>query len=692
MDQRVSQALSPNPLLQDWDTPYGLPPFDAIRTDHFVPALRAAMQANRDELDAIATQAEAPSFDNTIAAFDRCARQLARIESVFYNLASSQTSPELQAVQREMAAPLSAHYSAVFMHAGLFQRVDALHAQRESLALTPEQLRLLQRTHLDFVRSGAKLAPQAQARYAQVMEKLAELTTQFAQNVLHDEASYQLPLQGEADLAGLPAFLRDAARQAASERGVADGHVITLSRSLIVPFLTFSERRDLRETAWRAWVGRGEHAGEHDNRPVARAILELRSEQAALHGQASYADYALTDTMAGTRAAVYRLLDDVWPRALAAVQREREELQQIPGAADQPIEAWDWRYRAEKVRQQRYALDDAQIKPYFPLPRVVQAAFDCASRLFGLRFTAREDLPVYHPDVKAYEVRNAAGAVVAIFLQDNFARATKRSGAWMSTLRLQSRNEPGGATAIPVVLNNNNFAKGAPGAPTLLSLEDARTLFHEFGHGLHGMLSDVTYERLSGTQVLKDFVELPSQLYEHWITEPEVLKAHARHWQTDEPIPDALIERMHAARRFNQGYETVRYCASTYADMAVHSLPREQLPADISAWEAAEMQRRGLPDGVGMNHRLVHFQHLFSSSGYAAGYYVYLWAEVLDADGFEAFKEAGNAFDPAVAERLRRYVYASGNSLEPGAAYAAFRGRGPEVEPLLRKRGLLEPA
>ena len=692
MDQRVSQALSPNPLLKDWDTPYGLPPFDAIRTDHFVPALRAAMKANRDELDAIAAQAEPPSFDNTIAAFDRCARQLARIESVFYNLSSSQTSPELQAVQREMAAPLSAHYSAVFMHAGLFKRVDALHTQRASLALTPEQLRLLERTHLDFVRSGAKLAPAAQARYAQVMEQLAELTTLFAQNVLHDEASYQLVLQGEADLAGLPGFLRDAARQAASERGLADGHAITLSRSLIVPFLTFSERRDLRETAWRAWVGRGEHDGEHDNRPVARKILELRSEQAALHGHASYADYALTDTMAGTRAAVYRLLDDVWPRALAAVQREREELQQIPGAADQSIEAWDWRYWAEKVRQQRYALDDAQIKPYFPLPRVVQAAFDCASRLFGLRFTLREDLPVYHPDVKAYEVRNAAGAVVAIFLQDNFARATKRSGAWMSTLRLQSRNEPGGARAIPVVLNNNNFAKGAPGAPTLLSLEDARTLFHEFGHGLHGMLSDVTYERLSGTQVLKDFVELPSQLYEHWITEPEVLKAHARHWQTDEPIPDALIERMHAARRFNQGYETVRYCASTYADMAVHSLPREQLPADISAWEAEEMQRRGLPDGVGMNHRLVHFQHLFSSSGYAAGYYVYLWAEVLDADGFEAFSEAGNPFDPKVAERLRRYVYASGNSLEPGAAYAAFRGRGPQVEPLLRKRGLLEPA
>lgn len=707
MDQRVTTPIAANPLLQDWDTPHALPPFGRFLPEHFAPALREAMQRHRDELDTIARDGEPPSFDNTVAAFDRCARLLGRIESVFYNLTASQTSPELQAVQRELAAPLAAHYNAVYMHAALFARVDALHAQRETLALTPEQRRLLERTHLDFVRAGAKLAPQAQARYAQVMEALAEATTQFGQNVLHDEASWQLRLQGEADLAGLPDFVRDAARQAALERGVAggadgadgadgdSGHVITLSRSLIVPFLTFSERRDLREQAWRAWVTRGEHGGAHDNRPVARRILELRSEQAALHGHGCYADYALADTMAGTRAAVYRLLDEVWPRALAAVQRERAELQQLMrdhGAADQTLEAWDWRYWAEKVRQQRYALDDAQIKPYFSLPRVVQAAFDCAQRLFGLRFTPRDDLPVYHPDVKAYEVSDAAGRVVAVFLQDNFARPAKRSGAWMSTLRTQSRNEPGGGSAIAVVLNNNNFAKGAPGAPTLLSLEDARTLFHEFGHGLHGMLSDVSYERLSGTNVLKDFVELPSQLFEHWISEPQVLKQHARHWQTDAPIPDVLIERMHAARRFNQGYETVRYCASSYADMAVHSLAREQIPADLSAWEADELQRRGLPEGVGMNHRLVHFQHLFSGAGYAAGYYVYLWAEVLDADGYEAFTEAGGPFDPQVAERLRRCIYASGNSVEPGAAYAAFRGRAPTVEPLLRKRGLLEPA
>jgi peptidyl-dipeptidase Dcp len=525
------------------------------------------------------------------------------------------------------------------------------------------------------------------------------LTTRFAQNVLHDETSFQLRLEGEADLAGLPDYVRDAARQAAADRGHASGWVITLSRSLIVPFLTFSQRRDLREQAWRAWVGRGEQAGEHDNREVARSILRLRNEQARLHGHASYADFALADTMAGNHAAVQKLLGDVWPRALAAVQREREALEGAMAAAGQShaIEAWDWRFWAEKVRVARYALDDAEIKPYFQLERMVAAAFDCATRLFGLAFRHRADLPVYHPDVRAYEVLDAAGTVIGVFLQDNFARPSKRSGAWMSSLRWQHRNGAGTAAArsgeIPVILNNNNFAKGAPGAPTLLSLDDARTLFHEFGHGLHGLLSSVTYERLSGTQVLRDFVELPSQIFENWIAEPEVLRKHARHWQTGEPIPDALIERLHAARRFNQGYETVRYAASAIVDMAVHALPDAEPPADLCAFEADLLREHGLPPGIGQNHRLVHFQHLFSGSGYAAGYYVYLWAEVLDADGFDAFTEAGSVFDPAVAARLLRYIYASGNSLAPGAAYAAFRGRPPTVTPMLKKRGLIaEPA
>jgi peptidyl-dipeptidase Dcp len=469
--------------------------------------------------------------------------------------------------------------------------------------------------------------------------------------------------------------------------------VITLSRSLIVPFLTFSERRDLREQAWRAWTSRGEHDGEHDNRPVIREILRLRNEQARLHGYASYADYALTDTMAGTRRAVDQLLQEVWPRALQAVERERGQLREVmvdAGAGGQAIEAWDWRYWAEKVRVARYAVDDALLKPYFRLENMVQAAFDCASRLFGLRFTHRPDLPVYHPDVKAYEVHDAGGRPVGVFLQDNFARASKRSGAWMSSLRLQNRNAPGGGSELPVILNNNNFAKGSPDQPTLLSMDDVRTLFHEFGHGLHGLLSDVTYERLSGTQVLRDFVELPSQIFEHWMSEPAVLQQHARHWQTGEALPMEQIERLHRARQFNQGYETVRYCASALVDMAVHALPDAQAPEDLVAFEAAELQRLGLPPGVGLNHRLVHFQHLFSGSSYAAGYYVYLWAEVLDADGYDAFVEAGDPFDPQVAQALRRFIYASGNTLPPGQAYESFRGRPAQVTPMLRKRGLVE--
>jgi peptidyl-dipeptidase Dcp len=690
-----------NPLLADWATPHGLPPFADIRVEHFEPAFRLAMQEHRDELQAIANQAAAPDFNNTLAAFDRSGRRLDRVASVFHNLAASHTSPALQAVQRTMAGPLAAHHSAVYMDADLFARVERLHLQRDALGLGAEQQRLLDRVHLDFVRAGARLAPAARLRYAQVMESLAGLTTRFAQNVLHDESSYQLRLDGEADLAGLPASVRAAARQAAAERGQDGAAVITLSRSLIVPFLTFSQRRDLREQAWRAWVGRGEHEGEHDNRDIARQILRLRNEQARLHGHASYADHALTDTMAGHHGAVQTLLGEVWPRALAAVQREQDALQAAMAAAGttHPLEAWDWRYWAEKVRVARYALDDTEIKPYFPLERMVEAAFDCAQRLFGLQFSARLDLPVYHPDVRTYEVADASGAVIGVFLQDNFARPGKRSGAWMSSLRLQHRNganpgnAAGGGAAIPVILNNNNFAKGSPGQPTLLSLDDARTLFHEFGHGLHGLLSSVTYERLSGTQVLRDFVELPSQIFEHWITEPEVLQRHARHWQTGEAIPATLIERLHAARRFNQGYETVRYAASAIVDMAVHALPDAEPPADLCAFEAELLRQQGLPSAVGQNHRLVHFQHLFSGAGYAAGYYVYLWAEVLDADGFDAFVEAGSVFDPAVAQRLQRYIYASGNSLEPGAAYEAFRGRPPTVTPMLKKRGLIaEPA
>jgi peptidyl-dipeptidase Dcp len=681
--------MSTNPLLSAWTGPYGLPPFDAIRAEHVEPAFEAALAAHRAELDAIASSTEAPDFDNTLAALDRAGRALTALEHLFSTLSASASSPELQAVQRRMAAPLAAHTNSIYLNAALFERIERLHEQRASLGLPAESLRLLERVHLDFVRAGARLQGEARARYAAIMERQAELNTRFAQNVLADESSYQLVLRGEAELVGLPDFVRASARQAALDRGQTEEgvHVVTLSRSLIVPFLTFSERRDLREQAWRAWVGRGEIPGETDNRALVRELLALRHEQAALHGHRSFADYALADTMAGRQSAVQGLLDQVWEPAKAAAARERAMLDEVRAQLghELTIEAWDWRWYAEKVRQQRFQLDEAEVKPYFPLDAMVQAMFDCASRLYGLRFVAQPQVAGYHPDVKVYEVQRPDGSLRGIFVQDNFARPTKRSGAWMNALRWQARN---GIDALPIILNNNNFAKGAPGEPTLLSFDDVRTLFHEFGHGLHGLLSDVSFERLSGTQVLRDFVELPSQLMEHWMAEPAVLKQHARHYRTGEPLPDALLDRLRAAATFNQGYETVRYCASALVDLALHGREQAEVP-DPVAFERETLERLGLPPAIGMNHRLTHFQHLFSGSYYASGYYVYLWAEVLDCDAFEAFVEAGDPFDAATAQSVLANILSVGDSREPGATYRAFRGRDARVEPMLKGRGLI---
>lgn len=675
-----------NPLLIEWATPYGLPPFEAVHAEHFAPAFDTALAQHQDEIRTIAEQTDAPSFDNTVAAFDASGRLLTRIGQLFHNLCSSETSPELQAVERTMAPRLAAHHSAIYLNETLFARIDALNAKRDTLGLAPEARRLLERVHLDFVLAGARLAGTARQRFAAIVERLAQLQTAYSQNVLHDESNWALWLDGERDLAGLPPFLRAAAREAAQQHGRADASAITLSRSLVVPFLTFSDRRDLREQAFKAWMSRGEHEGEHDNRPIAREILALRQEQARLMGYPTYADYALVDRMARTPAAVARLLEQVWTPAKKRAVEERDALLAMAASRGESatIEPWDWRFYAEKVRQARYAVDDAAVKPYFALERVVEAAFDCAYRLFGLTFRLRPEIAAYHPDVKVYEVRGRDDRVVGVFLHDNFARPTKRGGAWMSSYRLQSRIA---GDVLPIIVNNNNFAKGVPGEPTLLSLDDALTLFHEFGHGLHGLLSQVTFESLSGTQVLRDFVELPSQIFENWLLEPEVLKKHARHIETGQPMPDELIARLEQARRFNQGFETVEYTACALVDMALHARDNSA-GVDITAFESDELARIGMPREIVMRHRLPHFLHLFASSGYAAGYYVYMWAEVLDADGYDAFLEAGNPFDPALAERLRRYVYSAGNTLEPGSAFRAFRGRDPRVEPMLTKRGL----
>ncbi|MBV8150880.1 MAG: M3 family metallopeptidase, partial [Candidatus Eremiobacteraeota bacterium] len=555
-----------NPLVETWTTPFGVPPFDLIRPEHFPPAFDRGIAEQQAEIAAIAASPVPPSFADTIEAMERGGRLLERTSRVFFNLDASNTSDALEAIARDYAPRLAQHQMRIALDPGLFALIADLFGRRGSLGLEPDQLRLLERYHLRFVRSGALLSAEQKQRMTTITERLATLHTLFGQNILHDERNWELVLD-EADLDGLPGFARAAAAEAANERGFAGRYAVTLTRSAVEPFLTFSRRRDLRRILWEAWTARGAHEGEHDNRPLIREIVALRAEQARLLGYESFADYRLDDTMAKTAEAAERLLSQVWEPAKAKAREEQTALEAVARAEglNEPIEAWDWRYYAEKVRQAEYDLDEAEVKPYFVLDRLVEAAFDTARRLFGLTFTPRDDIPVYHPDVRVWTVRDAAGAHVGLFLHDNFARPGKQSGAWSSRYRDQESLD---TRVTPIVVNNNNFAKSDP---TLLSFDDAKTLFHEFGHGLHTLLSSVRYRSQAGTAVRRDFVEFPSQIFEHWMAVPETLWRYARHYRTGEPIPEDLLRRLLAARNFNQGFATVEYTASALIDLELHS-------------------------------------------------------------------------------------------------------------------------
>jgi peptidyl-dipeptidase Dcp len=669
-----------NPLLAAWTTPFGVPPFDLIQPAHFAPAFEQAMAEHLAEIAAIADDEAPPSFGNTIEALQRSGRRLERVSAVLQNLVFSLGGAALEALDREISPKLAQHGMRVALDPALFARIGALYARRESLGLEEDQMRLLVRMHMNLVRSGAALGAAEKARMTAISERLAVLHTQFGQNVMHDEKVWVLPLT-EAELDGLPGFVRAGARQAAAERGL-EGYAITLSRSLIEPFLTFSSQRDLRQTAYEAWIARGTHEGPHDNRVLIPEILALRAERARLLGYETFADFRLADSMAGAPAAAEALLAEVWEPAKRKAAAERDRLLAAARAEgfNGALAAWDWRYYAEKVRLADYDLDETELKPYFVLENLQQAMFDTATKLFGLSFAPIVELPLYHPDVRAYEVRDETGHV-GVFLTDHYARTDKRSGAWMSSFREQSRLD--GAVS-PIVINNNNFAKSAP---TLLSFDDAETLFHEFGHALHGLLSQVRYPAQSGTAVRRDFVELPSQIYEHWVALPATLRNYARHYQTGAPLPEALIDRLLSARGFNQGFGTVEYTASALIDMALHS---HKAPGTIALeeFERDFLAGIGMPAEIGIRHRPAHFQHLFSGGGYAAGYYSYMWSEVLDADGFEAFEEAGDPFDAATAARLR-VLLSAGDTRDPMELYVAFRGRAPSTAALLRSRDLV---
>jgi peptidyl-dipeptidase Dcp len=687
LDTAVIAQAHDNPLLQPWQTPFETPPFAEIKPEHFLPAFDQAFADHSAEIGAITHDPAAPDFANTVTELERAGKLLSKVSAVFYDLVSAHSNPALLEIDNEVSLRMARHWNPIMMNAVLFGRIAMLYHNRAALGLSSEQMRLLERTYTRFRRAGAGLDETAKKRMAEINERLAQLGTTFSHHLLGDEQDWFMEL-GEADCDGLPDSFVAAAKAAAEERGMAGKAIVTLSRSFVEPFLKSSTRRDLRERVYKAFVARGDNGNANDNNAAIVEILSLREESAKLLGFATFAAYRLEDSMAKTPEAVRGLLERVWQPARARALRDRDALQRLVAeeGGNFALASWDWRYYAEKLRQRRANFDDAAIKPYLALDNMIKAAFDTAHRLFGVSFSERRDIPVWHPDVRVWEMRDGAGRHKALFYGDYFARSSKRSGAWMTSLRDQQKLD---GEIAPLVINVCNFTKGADGQPSLLSPDDARTLFHEFGHALHGMLSDVTYPSLSGTSVFTDFVELPSQLYEHWQEQPQVLRQFATHCQTGEPLPDDLLKRFIAARKFNQGFATVEFVSSALIDLEFHTRPASA-SRDVRAFERDELEKIGMPAEISMRHRPQQFGHIFSGDHYAAGYYSYMWSEVMDADAFGAFEEAGDIFDPAVAKRLHDDIYSAGGSRDPEDAYIAFRGRQPEPDALLRRRGLLE--
>jgi len=675
-----------NPFAKPFDTPFGVPPFDSIRTEHYLPAFRQALAAHQAEVEAIASNPQPSTFANTIVALERSGAFLDRVSSCFDVLYGSMTSDAMREVADAMAPARTRHTDDILMNAALFARIRTLWETRDSLNLDAEDARLLERTHKDFVRGGAALEGPAKERMRRVNEELAQLTLRYGNNVLAENNRFALALD-EEDLAGLPAGSIEAAAEAAQARGLAGKWVFTLHKPSLIPFLQYSSRRDLREKMFRGYVERGNHDDEYDNKALASRIAALRAERAQLLGFSSYAAWVLDDAMAKTPERTLALLNRLWPPALEVAKREAAEYQGLIERDGEKfaLAPWDWFYYATRVQKERYALDDEALRPYFKLENVIDGAFGVATRLWGIRFVERQDVPKYHPDVRVFEVTESGGAHLGILYVDYFPRESKRGGAWMNALRGESIVD--GRRIAPVITNNGNFTKPTAAKPSLLTLEEVETLFHEFGHALHGLLAKGRYERLSGTNVATDFVELPSQIMENWAVEPEVLKGYARHYRTNEPRPDGLIERIHEAELFNQGFATVEYLAASFLDLDFHMLAEPHGPS-IPAFEARAMAALDLIPEIVPRYRSTYFNHIFASADYAAGYYSYVWAEVLDADAFEAFKEKG-IFDQETAAAYRRHILERGSSAEPMELYKEFRGAEPRVEPLLRRRGLL---
>ena len=689
----TAAAAPSNPLLAPWAGPYGgVPPFDKASPALLAPALEAGMTEHLAELQRIADDPAPPTFENTIAAMQRAGRTLGRVGTVYGIYGATLSDDAVQAVERDMEPKLAAFRDRITQNGKLFERIAAVYGTRTTSGLTPEQQRLTWLTYTDFVRAGAKLDPAAKQRLAAINQSLAGLSTRFSQNLLGDEGSRYTVLAGEAELAGLPDSLRAGYAGDAERRGQKGRWVVANTRSSVEPFLTYSTRRDLREKVWREFVDRGDNGDARDNNAIIGEILQLRAERARLLGHATHAHWRLENTMARTPERAMELMEAVWKPAVARVREEVADMQKVADAegARITIEPWDYRHYAEKVRKAKYDLDSDQLKPYLQLDKLREGMFYVAKELFGLVFKPLTPgtVPVYHPDVAVWQVGDLAGRHVGLWYFDPYARVGKQSGAWMNAYRDQERFD-GEVTTL--VSNNSNFVKGKPGEPVLISWDDAVTLFHEFGHALHGLASDVTYPSLSGTNVARDYVEFPSQLLEHWLPTKEILERYAVHHETGEPIPAELVAKVERAKNFNQGFATVEYLAGALIDMKLHLAATPDQRIDADRFERGTLAALGMPREIVMRHRTPQFGHIFSGDGYSAGYYSYLWSDTLTADAWEAFTAGKGAWDRDMAKRLRDHVFSVGNTVDPADGYRAFRGRDPQIDALMRKRGFAPP-
>jgi len=674
-----------NPLFSEFDTPFQVPPFDKIQEEHYLPAFKEGMEQENMEIDAIVNNPEAPTFENTIEAVESTGSLLRKVGNVFYVLNGSMTNDNMQEIAKEVAPLESKHQDNIRLNEKLFQRIKAVYEQKDKLDLTTEQNTLLVKYYKDFVRSGANLDEEKKARLKEINQELSILTVKFGDNVLKENNRFEMVIDKKEDLAGLPQAVISGAAEAAKEREYEGKWVFTIHKPSMIPFLQYSENRALREKIFKAYINKGNNNDELDNKDNLAKIAALRVERANLLGYKTHADYVLENNMAKKPENVYNFLDQLWKPALKMAKREAKELQEMISneGHDFKLQAWDWWYYSEKLKKAKYALDEEMLRPYFKLENARDGAFSVASKLYGIQFIEREDIPKYHEDARVFEVKEADGSHIGILYTDYFPRASKRGGAWMNSFRKQSRLH--GKEIYPVITNNGNFSKPTGDKPALISSEEVTTLFHEFGHALHGLLSDCTYNRLSGTSVSRDFVELPSQIMENWAFEPEVLKMYAKHYETGEVIPQELIDKLKKAKHFNQGFVTVEYLAASFLDMDWHTLT-EAKELDAHEFETQSLNKIGLIPEIIVRYKSPYFNHIFSG-GYSSGYYSYIWAEVLDADAFEAFKET-SLFDQKTAQAFRENVIERGGTEDPMVLYKRFRGAEPKVESLLKKRGL----